>query len=85
MFRIGGFANLYCCEASTDGKTIQHDMETGQPLGKPTEALVFYAGFKQYANDLVLAGGLSIGVGFVFGLYPAWKAARVDPVVALRS
>jgi len=60
VIRVGGYANLYCCEASTDGKTIQHDVETGQPLGRPTEALVFYAGFNQYAEDLILGGACRI-------------------------
>jgi len=36
------------------------------------------------ATHVALALGISAGVGVLFGLYPAWRAAHMDPVEALR-
>ena len=36
------------------------------------------------ANAVIIAFGVSVLIGVMFGFYPAWRASRLDPVEALR-
>jgi putative ABC transport system permease protein len=59
----------------------------GSALGLVGAALIqAFAGWPTAVHPLMLAVALvvALGTGIGFGLYPAWHAAGLDPVEALR-
>jgi putative ABC transport system permease protein len=70
-FMLSLFGGLFGVALSIGGSFLIEDLLGWRLSPDPTTAL--------------LAVGFSVLVGVFFGFYPAWRAARLDPIAALRN
>jgi putative ABC transport system permease protein len=65
---LGGIIGIICGAVIT---WIVHAL----PIGLPATVSPLW---------VVIGFSVSCGIGLLFGIYPAWKAANLDPIEALR-
>ena len=76
------FGTLFCIYIEDIRQTLVH--LTGIPLFDPTIYFLEHLPARIEFGDVVAATVLALGCSFLATLYPAWRAARLDPVEALR-
>jgi putative ABC transport system permease protein len=73
---LAGIAGGYLLTAgmASSGGSDEGDASSGPPSVSPV--------FRP--TDLATVWGISVGLSLIAGIYPAWKASRLSPIVALR-
>jgi lipoprotein-releasing system permease protein len=81
---IAGFALgvAFCANIETIRQWLQ--ALTGTPLFSPEIYFLSRMPAKMDPRDVTMVVAMALGLSFLATLYPSWRAARLDPVEALR-
>jgi putative ABC transport system permease protein len=72
---LAGIASGYVLIAAL-GSAGGSNSDTGNGIGNISPVFL--------PTDLATVWGISVGLSLIAGIYPAWKASRLSPIVALR-
>jgi len=68
--------------ANGPGRILSHPLVQFQGVRSPAEIYTLEPRIAPWS--VALSVGISLGVGIIFGVYPARRAADMDPIEALR-
>ena len=79
-----GFLIGYAFCANIENLRLLLNSMTGTTLFEPTIYFLSHMPSRMETSDIVWIVSMSISLSLLATLYPSWRAARLDPVEALR-